>query len=162
MVKPIFHRLKLPLDERLKYVEKLVDLHMRPIAIADDTVTDSAVRRLGFEAKPDIEDLMTLCEADITSKNEKKKQTFLNNFALVRQKLHVIQEKDKKNAFQPIISGNDIMAIFNLSPSKEVGVLKHALKEARWNEEIEPTYEAELAFLMDVAQTLNLCIQDKK
>lgn len=162
MVKPIFHRLKLPLDERLKYVEKLVDLHMRPIAIADDTVTDSAVRRLGFEAKPDIEDLMTLCEADITSKNEKKKQTFLNNFALVRQKLHEIQEKDKKNAFQPIISGNDIMAIFNLSPSKEVGVLKHALKEARWNEEIEPTYEAELAFLMDVAQTLNLCIQDKK
>ncbi|MBO5703779.1 MAG: HD domain-containing protein [Bacteroidaceae bacterium] len=156
MVKNVFHRLKLPLDDRLKYVEKLVDLHMRPIAIADDTVTDSAVRRLGFEARPDIEDLMMLCEADITSKNERKKQNFLNNFALVRQKMVEIQAKDKKNAFQPIISGNDIMNIFNLQPSREVGVLKQALKEARWNEEIEGTYEAELQFLIDLAKTINL------
>lgn len=156
MIKPIFRRMKLPLDDRLKYVEKLVDLHMRPIAIADDIVTDSAVRRLGFEARPDINDLMTLCEADITSRNEQKKQNFLQNFQLVRQKLEDIRRKDEKSAFQPIIRGEEIMQIFNLPPCHAVGILKSALKEARWNEEIEPTYEAELAFLKTKAQEIEM------
>ena len=156
MIKPIFRRMKLPLDDRLKYVEKLVDLHMRPIAIADDIVTDSAVRRLGFEARPDINDLMTLCEADITSRNEQKKQNFLQNFQLVRQKLEDIRRKDEKSAFQPIIRGEKIMQIFNLPPCHAVGILKSALKEARWNEEIEPTYEAELAFLKTKAQEIEI------
>jgi poly(A) polymerase len=156
MIKPIFHRMKLPLDDRLKYVEKLVELHMRPIAIADEIVTDSAVRRLGFEARPDIEDLMLLCEADITSKNEQKKQGFLNNFQLVRQKLEEIRKKDEKSAFQPIVRGEEIMEIFNLNPSREVGFLKTALKEARWNETIEPTYEAEIEFLRQEAIKLNI------
>jgi poly(A) polymerase len=156
MIKPLFHRMKLPLDDRLKYVEKLVELHMRPIAIADEIVTDSAVRRLGFEARPDIEDLMLLCEADITSKNEQKKQSFLNNFQLVRQKLEEIRKKDEKSAFQPIIRGEEIMELFHLPPCKEVGFLKSALKEARWNETIEPTYEAEIAFLRETAISLNI------
>ncbi|MBQ2122547.1 MAG: HD domain-containing protein [Bacteroidaceae bacterium] len=156
MIKPIFRRMKLPLDDRLKYVEKLVDLHMRPIAIADDIVTDSAVRRLGFEARPDINDLMTLCEADITSRNEQKRQNFLQNFQLVRQKLEDIRRKDEKSAFQPIIRGEEIMQIFNLPPCHAVGILKSALKEARWNEEIEPTYEAELAFLKTKAQEIEM------
>jgi poly(A) polymerase len=156
MVKPLFHRMKLPLDDRLKYVEKLVELHMRPIAIADEIVTDSAVRRLGFEARPDIEDLMLLCEADITSKNEQKKQNFLSNFQLVRQKLEEIRKKDEKSAFQPIIRGEEIMSLFNLTPCREVGFLKSALKEARWNETIEPTYEAEKEFLRQEAIKLNI------
>ena len=156
MVKTVFKRLKLPLDDRLKYVEKLVDLHMRPIAIADDIVTDSAVRRLGFEARPDINDLMTLCEADITSRNEDKKKNFLNNFKLVRQKLDDIRQKDEKSAFQPIIRGEEIMKMFNLQPCREVGFLKSALKEARWNEEINPTREAEIEFLTSKAKELNI------
>ena len=156
MIKPLFHRMKFPLDDRLKYVEKLVELHMRPIAIADDIVTDSAVRRLGFEARPDIDDLMLLCEADITSKNEVKKQSFLNNFQLVRQKLEDIRKKDEKSAFQPIIRGEEIMDLFKLQPCREVGLLKSALKEARWNETIEPTYDAEKAFLVEEARKLNI------
>ena len=130
MVKGIFRRLKLPLDERQKYVEKLVELHMRPQAIADDGVTDSAVRRLLFEAGDDIDDLMKLCEADITSKNEQRKKALLANFRIVREKLADLQRRDYRRLLQPVIDGNEIMALFGLKPSPEVGTLKQTLKDA--------------------------------
>ncbi len=130
MIPGIFRRLKLPLDAKMKYVQKLVDLHMRPQVIADEEVTDSAVRRLVNDAGDDIDDLMMLCEADITSKNQVRKQRFLQNFQLVREKIADLKERDYKRLLQPCIDGNEIMEMFHLSPSREVGTLKQTLKDA--------------------------------
>lgn len=130
MVPAIFRRMKLPMDSKMKYVEKLVDLHMRPIVIADEEVTDSAVRRLVNDAGDDIDDLMTLCEADITSKNQIRKARFLENFRMVREKITDLKDRDYKRLLQPVIDGNEIMEIFNLQPSREVGTLKQTLKDA--------------------------------
>lgn len=159
MIKGIFHRMKLPLDERLKYVEKLVDLHMRPINIADDEVTDSAVRRLLFEAGDDIDDLMLLCEADITSKNEQRKRGFRENYQLVRRKLVEIEEKDRIRNFQPPVNGEEIMARYGLQPCKEVGVLKMELKDAILDGIVANEYEVALEFIDQKASELGLSVK---
>ncbi len=130
MVRTVFARLKLPLDGKMKYVRKLVELHMRPIVIANEEVTDAAVRRLVSEAGDDIDDLMTLCEADITSRNEVRKRRFLDNFRIVREKIADLKERDYKRLLQPVIDGNEIMEMFGLPPSREVGALKQHLKDA--------------------------------
>ena len=156
MVKPLFRRLKLPLDERLHYVERLVDLDMRPINIADDGVTDSAVRRLLFEAGDDIDDLMMLCEADITSKNERRKRGFHENYRLVRQKLVDLEEKDRIRNFQPPVNGDEIMRLFNLRPCAEIGALKSALKDAILDGVVPNEHDAALAFIVERAKRMGL------
>ena len=156
MVPDIFRRLKLPLGPEMKYVQKLVDLHMRPQVIADSEVTDSAVRRLLNDAGDDIDDLMTLCEADITSKNEVRKKMFLENFRMVRVKLADLKEKDYKRLLQPVIDGNEIMQLFNLKPSREVGVLKQYLKDAVLDNRVENEREPLMALLMGKAREMGL------
>ena len=156
MVTDIFRRMKLPMDERMKYVQKLVDLHMRPIAIADAEVTDSAVRRLLFEAGEDIDDLMTLCEADITSKNQMKKQRFLDNFRLVREKLADLQARDNYRTWQNPITGEEIMQTFGLQPCKEIGILKQLVKDAIWESVIPNTHEAAREYMLQKAAEMGL------
>ena len=156
MVPDIFRRLKLPLDAKMKYVQKLVDLHMRPIVIADEEVTDSAVRRLMNDAGDDIDDLMTLCEADITSKNEVRKKRFLENFRVVREKLTDLKEKDYKRLLQPVIDGNEIMNMFHLKPSREVGMLKQCLKDAVLDNQVPNEREPLMNLLMEKARKMGL------
>ena len=156
MVPQLFRRLKLPMGNEMRYVQKLVELHMRPQVIADSEVTDSAVRRLLNDAGDDIDDLMLLCEADITSKNEVKKKMFLENFRMVREKLADLQEKDYKRLLQPVIDGNEIMELFHLQPSREVGVLKQTLKDAVLDNRVPNEREPLMQLLMEKAQQMGL------
>ena len=156
MVPGIFRRLKLPLDAKMKYVQKLVDLHMRPQVIADEEVTDSAVRRMVNDAGNDIDDLMMLCEADITSKNQVKKQRFLQNFQLVREKIVDLKERDFKRLLQPCVGGNEIMEMFHLQPCREVGVLKQTLKDAVLDMKVPNEREPLMQLLMEKAKQMGL------
>ena len=158
MVPDIFRRLKMPMGAEMKYVQKLVDLHMRPQVIADSEVTDSAVRRLLNDAGDDIDDLMLLCEADITSKNEVKKKMFLENFRMVREKLTDLKEKDYKRLLQPVIDGNEIMELFHLKPSREVGTLKQTLKDAVLDNKVENKREPLMQLLIQKAREMGLVL----
>ena len=158
MVPTIFRRLKLPMDSKMKCVQKMVDLHMRPIVIADQEVTDSAVRRLLNDAGDDIDDLMQLCEADITSKNQVRKQQFLDNFATVRVKLQDLKERDYKRLLQPCIDGNEIMELFHLPPSREVGTLKQTLKDAVLDNKVPNEREPLMQLLLQTAREMGIVV----
>jgi len=160
MLPGIFRRLKFPMDAKLKFVQKMVDMHMRPIAIADDEVTDSAVRRLMSDAGDEVNELMMLCEADITSKNAQRKQRFLDNFRIVREKLKDLGERDYKRLLQPCIDGNEIMEMFGLSPSREVGTLKQTLKDAVLDNKV-PNERAALLELLE-AKAKSMGLEKKK
>ena len=153
MVPKIFKKMKLPLDENMKYVQKLVLLHLRPISLTNDQITDSALRRLLFEAGDDLEDLLSLCKSDITSKNIEKKQRYLKRFEIVQKKLKEVEERDKIRNWQPPINGKEIMDTLNLAPGKEVGQIKEKIKNAILDGEIKNDIKEARDFMLKLAQS---------
>jgi hypothetical protein len=162
MVPEIFKRLKLPLDAKMKYVQKMVALHLRPIALTKEEATDSAIRRLLFDAGDDIDDLMILCKSDITSKNEAKVKRYLSNYEDVKKRLVAVEQKDHIRNWQPPVSGELIMETFGIKPSKEVGIIKNKIKDAMLDGEIENTFEDAFAFMLSEGSKLGLEAKSKE